>query len=89
MPSKNSLSALKGREGLSPVLPDTHRPHQVPSTAKRQAKPKVKRVNKGFQVEQGRAHKWDLLVARMKAEGINGPQLIDEALDYLFEKYDA
>jgi hypothetical protein len=49
----------------------------------------LKRVNKGFQVEEGRAHKWDVLVARMKAKGKKGPQLIDEALDYLFEKYKA
>jgi len=89
MPSKNSLNALKGREGLSPVLPDTQETTVRSTPAKRPSRPTVKRVNKGFQVEQGRAQKWDLLVARMKSEGIKGPQLIDEALDYLFEKYKA
>lgn len=87
MPSKNSLNALKGREGLTPVLPDTQDDKQARHLAGGQPQIKVKRVNKGFQVEEGRARKWDLLVAQMKAEGIKGPQLIDEALDYLFDKY--
>ena len=87
MPSKNSLNALKGREGLTPVLPDTQDDKPPRSLSSSQSKPKVKRVNKGFQVEESRAIKWDLLVARMKAKGIKGPQLIDEALDDLFDKY--
>jgi len=89
MPSKNSLSTLKGREGLAPVLPDTQNNQPIGRLSDRQMKPKIKRLNKGFQVEEGRARKWDLLVARMKSEGKNGPRLIDEALDYLFEKYKA
>lgn len=50
--------------------------------------PVVRRVNKAFQVEEGRAAKWHLLVAKQKAAGRghkSGPELIDEALDLLFE----
>ena len=86
MPSKNSLSALKKvQKGDSPVL--------NPEQATESVKPinKVKRINKGFQVEVERAKKWDLLVAQMKADSKNkkttGPELLDEALDYLFTKY--
>lgn len=53
-------------------------------------KPKVKRVNKGFQVEEGRARAWDILVAKMKSDPANrktGPELIDEAMDYVLKKY--
>ena len=52
----------------------------------------VKRVNKGFQVEESRAQAWDILVAKMKSHPENrktGPELIDEAIDYLLEKYDS
>ena len=78
MPSKNSLSALKSTtKDESPIL------HTKKNT--------IKRINKGFQVEVERAKKWDLLVAKMKGESKNkketGPQLLDEALDYLFTKY--
>ena len=78
MPSKNSLSTLKTKEkDETPIL----------NTKKTTAK----RINKGFQVEIERAKKWDLLVAQMKGESKNkketGPQLLDEALDYLFNKY--
>ncbi|MEO1529414.1 MAG: hypothetical protein AAFX06_28670 [Planctomycetota bacterium] len=51
---------------------------------------RVKRVNKAFQVEEGRAAKWHLLVAQHKSNGRghqSGPELIDEALDLLFEKH--
>ncbi|MEO1527971.1 MAG: hypothetical protein AAFX06_21265 [Planctomycetota bacterium] len=51
----------------------------------------VKRINKAFQVEEGRAAKWHLLVAKQKAAGRghkSGPELIDEALDLLFEKHE-
>lgn len=53
---------------------------------------KVKRVNKGFQVEESRAQAWDMLVAKMKSNTVNkktGPELIDEAIDYLLEKYNS
>ncbi|MCP5073612.1 MAG: hypothetical protein GY947_10015 [Rhodobacteraceae bacterium] len=58
--------------------------------AKGAPRPKVRRVNKGFQVEESRAAQWDALVAKMKNDVSNkrsGPELIDEALDFLFKKY--
>lgn len=81
MPSKsNNVSALKRIEDKSPVLG---------SENKKTIKPKIQRINKGFQVEKGRAAKWDLLVAQMKSDENKktGPELMDEALDYLFSKY--
>ena len=85
MPSKtNSLSAVKN--GSSPQTGDDT--ILDPNKAKTSVL-KVERINKGFQVEKSRAHKWDLLVAQMKAQGIKGPQLMDEAMDYLFKKYEA
>ncbi|MEM9369022.1 MAG: hypothetical protein AAGD07_23795 [Planctomycetota bacterium] len=50
----------------------------------------VKRINKAFQVEESRVAKWHLLVARQKTAGRghkSGPELIDEALDLLFEMH--
>lgn len=61
-----------------------------PSAKGGPAPAKPKRVQKGFQVEQGRAVKWDMLVAKMKNDPVNkrsGPQLLDEAMDHLFAKY--
>lgn len=99
MPSKNSLAQVKStpnpkKQGsFQPVLPvkaDGESPDVAEKKiSKPSSKPKVQRINKGFQVEKGRAAKWDLLVAQMKsaADKKNGPELIDEALDYLFEKY--
>lgn len=52
--------------------------------------PKTRRINKAFQVEEGRSAKWHLLVAKQKGAGRghrSGPELIDEALDLLFEKH--
>ena len=51
----------------------------------------VQRVTKGFQVEVSRVRKWDQLVAALKNSPTNkrtGPELIDEAIDYLCKKYD-
>jgi hypothetical protein len=62
---------------------------QVANDAKKK-NPKIKRVNKGFQVEEGRARAWDILVAKLKSDPTNkktGPELIDEAIDYLIDKY--
>ncbi|MEO0569303.1 MAG: hypothetical protein AAF066_16340 [Pseudomonadota bacterium] len=63
----------------------------VNSKAKTAPKVKpIKRSTKGFQVDDERAAKWDQLVAQMKNDKANkrtGPQLHDEALDYIFEKY--
>ena len=86
MPSKqNNVSALKSGN-KEPVLSDKNT-----KQFKESVKPKVSRVNKGFQVEKERAGKWDLLVAQMKGKGAEdkktGPELMDEALDYLFDKY--
>jgi len=81
MPSKNSLNQIKKLE-----------PEEKPIlsfgsvTVKKQ---KVKRITKGFQVEIGRAHKWDILVAQMKGadKKKTSPELLDEALDFIFNKY--
>lgn len=59
--------------------------------AKGAPKTKVTRRNKAFQVEAGREAKWHMLVAQQKAAGRGGnagPELIDEALDLLFAKYE-
>ena len=88
MPSKNSLNKLKAVSNDNSSNPILGRDLSVAKTA---AEPKkVERVNKGFQVEKGRVRKWDLLVAQLKGaeEKKTGPELIDEALDYLFEKYE-
>jgi len=62
----------------------------VNATATGSPPPKIRRLNKAFQLEEGRAAKWHLLVAKQKAAGRghkSGPELIDEALDLLFEKH--
>jgi len=86
MPSKNSpnlrsLKSLKDEQEISQPILD-------PSKAKI-VKPKVNRVSKGVYMEESRARKFDLLVAIMKNEDDKkkGPELLDEALDLLFEKY--
>ncbi len=89
MPSKNNLSAVKGvtteKQTATPILDPNKK---APANDRKKA---VKRVNKGFQVEEGRAVKWDTLVAQMKHksgdERKTGPELIDEAMDYLFHRY--
>ncbi len=89
MPSKNNLSALKVDKPTAAAILDPKKNvvHDKPKTAIST----VKRVNKGFQVEADRVKKWDTLVAQMKNktgdERRTGPQLIDEALDYLFNRY--
>ncbi len=80
MPSKNSLTNLKSNISKEPPILSN-----VPKKEKR-----IKRVNKGFQVEEGRAQKWDSFVAHMKhtEDRKKGSDLIDEALDLIFKKYD-
>jgi len=86
MPSKNSpnLRSLKkiqeDQKGLQPILD----PAKVTIP-----KQKINRVSKGVYMEESRARKFDLLVAIMKNEydRKKGPELLDEALDLLFEKY--
>lgn len=92
MPSKNSLAAVKEQTAPKTVLPTTATPTEPakaqPKPRKKvESKPKVNRINKGFQVEEGRARQWDILVAQLKSEGKTGPLLIDEAMDYIFKKY--
>lgn len=93
MPSKNSLADFKTPKQKHPVLPSVAPAHDTQAEVKTtphassSAKPKVKRINKGFQVEEGRARQWDILVAQQKSKGKTGPKLIDEAIDYLFSKY--
>lgn len=91
MPSKNnlknSLSGLKNTQEISNIQPILNPEKTTTATTSKQ---KIKRINKGFQIEEKRAHKWDLLVAHMKGAGDKkktGPELMDEALDYLFKKY--
>lgn len=80
MPSKNSLRNVKN---------DVHPVFDADPVNKKSTKPKAQRITKGFQVEVERAQKWDLLVGMMKGASNKktGPELIDEALDYLFDKY--
>ena len=93
MPSKNSLASFKILKQAQPVLPSATPAHDTPAEVRvtvpvnSSVKPKVKRINKGFQVEVGRARQWDILVAQQKSDGKTGPKLIDEAMDYLFSKY--
>ncbi|GJM05900.1 MAG: hypothetical protein DHS20C09_18960 [marine bacterium B5-7] len=91
MPSKNnlknSLSGLKNTQEIPNIQPILNPEKTTTATTSKQ---KIKRINKGFQIEEKRAHKWDLLVAQMKGAGDKkrtGPELMDEALDYLFKKY--
>ena len=92
MPSKNNVSALKAGQGRA-ILETVaqQQPQQPIVQAPRPRKVAAHRVNKGFQVEASRAEKWDALVAHMKhrpgGEKRTGPQLIDEAIDYLYERY--
>jgi hypothetical protein len=84
MPQKNSVTQFKQPDDKPPVLDE-----KQAQKLKKSVKPKIQRVNKGFQVEKNRAAKWDLLVAQMKGaeDKKTGPELMDEALDYLFTKY--
>ena len=51
--------------------------------------PFLERIQKGFHPTKDRAEKFDILVATQKhASRKKGPDLIDEALDLLFEKYE-
>ncbi len=50
--------------------------------------PYIDRIQKGFHPTKDRAASFDMLVAEQKhSSGKKGPDLIDEALDLLFEKY--
>jgi len=74
--------------------------HEVPTPKARKQKsmkpanqqqkaPFVERSYKGFRPTKDRVGKFDILVATQKnSSGKNGPDLIDEALDLLFNKYD-
>ena len=92
MPEKNSLSGLKKQDTQRDVLP---KPGAANDRGKAQppskAEVKPMRITKGFQVEAERAGKWDLLVAQMKnktgEDKRTSPQLMDEAMDYIFKKY--
>ena len=47
------------------------------------------RTLKGFRIREDYQQRYDVLVATMKhTEGKKGPELIEEALDLLFRKYD-
>lgn len=94
MPSKNNVSALKAGQGRAILESIATQPQPQQQTVQPRPRPQkatVLRVNKGFQVEASRAEKWDALVAHMKhrpgGEKRTGPQLIDEAIDYLYERY--
>ena len=86
MPSKESLN-LRSLRNLSEEKITTQ-PILDPNKVKA-PKYKVSRVSKGVYMEETRAKKFDLLVAIMKNEDEKkkGPELLDEALDLLFEKY--
>ena len=55
---------------------------------KKRKTPKPQRVLRGWRPTRDRAAAFDTLVAEQKnTSGKNGPTLIDEALDLLFERY--
>ena len=86
MPSKESLN-LRSLKNLTEEKQPTQ-PILDPQKVK-VPKQKVNRVSKGVYMEESRAKKFDLLVAIMKNEDDKkkGPELLDEALDLLFERY--
>lgn len=47
------------------------------------------RSSKGFRLREDYQRKFDELVAREKYNGKNGPSLIEEALEMLFDKYES
>ena len=50
--------------------------------------PRPQRVLRGWRPSRDRAAAFDVLVAKQKnISGKNGPALVDEALDLLFERY--
>ena len=60
-------------------------PQKRPNTLK---PPRPQRVLRGWRPTRDRAAAFDALVAEQKnTSGKNGPTLIDEALDLLFERY--
>ena len=57
-------------------------------SAKTPKAPRPQRVLRGWRPSRDRAAAFDALVAEQKnTSGKNGPKLIDEALDLLFERY--
>ena len=86
MPSKDSPSLRSLKSATSNYSSDA--PILDPNAVKT-PKEKIKRVSKGVYMEESRAKKFDLLIAIMKNENERkkGPELLDEALDLLFEKY--
>ena len=47
------------------------------------------RSSKGFRLREDYQRRFDELVAREKYNGKNGPALIEEALEMLFDKYES
>jgi len=80
MPSKNSLIGIK-----STITADRKDTILDPSSHKK----KVERVYKNMRIDKERVKKFDMLVAKMKNDTNKktAPDLIEEALDHLFEKY--
>lgn len=103
MPSKNSLTSIKSvNNKQEPILTpgenekgdneaDKQEKGGGGNKAAAKIKKKSKRINKGFQIDAERGRKWDILVAQMKASSPNkkntGPDLMAEAMDYVFDKY--
>ena len=77
MPSKNNLNSLKVSASENNTILNT--PNKL----------KIKKINKGFQIDQDKARKWDAFVAHMKyvEDKKRGSELINEALELIFEKY--
>lgn len=86
MPSKESLS-LRSLKNIGNT-DSQDEPILNPKSIK-QPMPKIQRTSKSVFIEESRAKKLDLLIAIMKndEDKKKGPELIDEALDLLFEKY--
>lgn len=77
MPSKNDLSALKKPKKES-ILPKP----------KKEATPKISRKVKGFYISDSVREKFEQLVlVEKQRSGKNSPELVEEALNLLFDKY--
>ena len=91
MPQRNETAPdwLKGEETPAPVLAKgaSEPKPRKPAVASNDEKPR--RSLKGLRFREDYQERFDVLTATLKhLEGKNGPDLIEEALELLFRKYD-
>ena len=91
MEEENQRAKTQRGKPVNKSFDKTTTARKKPEAAPKIEAVQVQRVTKGFQVEVSRVRKWDQLVAALKNSPSNkrtGPELIDEAIDYLCKKYD-